>query len=377
MTITVESMRDKLLDLDQLRERLARTEPIRAEYFAVGDAIRFEADPTWNHGVKAKNADEPVPVYATLGIGTFARKLQLTKQTLEDLTATIQGLGRSYATDCPAELLVPHLNYWYREGLFGKKGAASRDFQFIVDENRVALAFAKASMSPFSNLTLLDTAVESIRDHYGHDIEVLADYKLSHSLRSTALRLIIPNANQLLEDTGTPDDLWSLGVQVKNSLTGSSQTSFDGYLFRWVCTNGQIDTRASSGSYTRRKDATRDEVYAWARQSVDDVLGGLEGALDHVHTLTQGGIEGSLSDTLRDIFEHYRIPIPHRPRIIRYLESYDGEITMYVIMNAITQLANDPSLEASTVDSLLRVGGDLPYSSGDRCGACHRMRHNH
>jgi hypothetical protein len=373
-TVPIESMRDKLLDLDTIRERLSRTEPIRAEYFCIGDAIRFSADSTATHGIQAKSPEDPLPVYVTLGVGNFTRRIQLTRQTLEDVAAVCD-LKRSYARDVPAELLVPHLNYWFREGLFSKRG--KNDFQFIVNDDKQALAFAKASMTPFSNLSLLDCAVEQIRNRVGSTAEILVDYKLSHSLRQTTLRLIVPSAAQVLTDTGTPQDAWSLGVQLKNSLTGCTQTSFDGYLFRWVCTNGQIDQRASSGSYTRRKDATRDEVYAWARQSVDDVLGGLEGALDAVQALTQVGIDGNLADTLRDVFEHYRISLQHRPRIIRYLESYHGEITMYVIMNAITQVANDMSLEASTVDSLLRVGGDLPYTAENRCGACHRMLHKH
>ncbi len=370
MSITIDEMSAKLLTLEQLRLQLARSEPVKAIPFTIGDGIRFSAEPGYHHGMSARDADEPMPVYVDLGGGP----LQLTRTALEEASAAVN-LKKDYVRDCPAELVVPHLNYWFREGLFGKR--KSRDFQFVVNDDGHAVTFTKRGLTPFSNMALLEQATAMIYKRFGRDTQILADYKLHHSLRSTTMRLVVPEASRALTGTGTDDDQWTIGLQLKNSLTGQSQTSFEGYLFRWVCTNGQIDTRAASGAYTRRKDATEAEVWEWARQSVDEALGGLEGALDVVHRLTQVIIEGSLADALRDVFEHYRISLVHRPKIIRYLEQYDGEITMYVVMNAITQVANDPTLEPSAVESLLRIGGDLPYTADQRCGACHRLMHQH
>ena len=87
-----------------------------------------------------------------------------------------------------------------------------------------------------------------------------------------------------------------------------------------------------------------------------------------------------LTGTLRDVFSHYRISIHLRSKIIKILEEHDGEITMYVIQNAITQPPNEVDLEPSAVDSLLRVGGDLTYTANERCGAdnpCGRLLHSH
>lgn len=367
MTITVNDMEASLLTLDELREKLAATEALSPAYFSVGDPIRFEAEPSYNHGVTAKAADELVPVYVTLGDN---RPLQLTRAALEEMSLTV-GLSRDNIATCPAELIIPWLNHWYRGGLAAKRG--KHDYQFMVDtEQHQAVAFAKAGLAPFSNLKLLDCAEEMIHHRFGEGA-VVVDPKLSHTLRQTTMRLVVVGVGGDV----LPDDTWSLGIQLKNSLTGASQTSMEGYLFRWVCTNGQIDTRASSGTYTRRKDSTEDEAYVWARDAVNNVLGGLEHSLDAVRSLTEIGIDGRLSDTLRDVFEHYRIALVHRPKVIRYLEEYDGEITMYVIMNAITQVANDSSLPPAVVESLLRVGGDFPYSADQRCGACHRILHTH
>lgn len=375
MSITIEDMRSKLHTVEHARSVLARTEPMRPYPFSVGDmALRFRAEQGWNHGVKAKDGNEPVGVFASVGLGADAREVQLTRASLEE-TCLAFGFPRAYVTSCPADLLVPHMNYWFREGLLDQP-ARKRDFQFLLSGDR-AVAFAKQGLRPFSNLTLLDQAIDVIHARLGSDTEVLVDFKFSHTLRNTFIRLVLPQTGQIITDSGTLDDRWSRGVAIRNSLTGTSQTSIEGYLFRHVCTNGQIDTRASSGVWTRRKDATEAEVYAWARQAVDEALSGLDGAFEQLQDLTNIRLDGSLADTIRDVFEHYRIPIHQRPKIIRFLEEYDGEITMYVIMNAITQVANEHGLDPNVVDALLRTGGDIPWTADQRCGACHRMLHSH
>lgn len=374
MTITLDTMRSKLHTVEHARAVFGQTEPMSPRPFSIGDTtVRFRAEQGWQHGVKAKDGNEPVGVYASVGLRGATEEYQLTRSALEE-TCLAFGFPRSYVGHCPAELLIPHMNHWFQTGLPGP--APKQDFQFLVNDAGRAVAFAPQSLKPFSNLSLLDQALAGIQDIYGHGAEVLVDYKLSHTLRQTHLRLIVPSEATVVPDSGTQDDVWSRGIAIKNSLTGSSQTSIEGYLFRWVCTNGQIDTRATSGVWSRRKDATEAEVYAWARQAVDEALSGLDGAFGRLADLTRLSIDGNLADTLRDVFEHYRIPIHQRPKIIQFLEDYEGEITMYVIMNAITQVANEQGLDAGVVDNLMRVGGDLVYTAQERCGACHRMLHH-
>lgn len=370
--ITLDDMRSKLFTLDEVRAGLAATEPITTVPFTVGDALGFEASSDWQHGVVAKMPSDPVPVYFRVGLGNHQRRHQLTLGTLQEMCAAF-GFKRSYVTECPPDLLVPHMNYWYREGLL-HRARKGKDFQVVVNDQDEAIAFTKQGMQPFSNLAVLDIVEDRMKRE---SRELLVDYKFSHSLRQTRVRFILADAHRVIEDTGELDDVWSVGLQFNNSLTGTSQTSFEGYLFRWLCTNGMTDTRASSGAYTRRPDTTEAEVYEWARLAVNEALTGLDETLDAVQALTRVGIEGSLADTLRDIFEFHKIAIAHRPKIINYLEQYPGEITMYVIMNAITQVANEAGLEAATIDSLLRVGGDFAHTADQRCGACHRLYHRH
>jgi hypothetical protein len=368
-TITADQMRSKLLPLDAVRAALSATEPLSTHAFTVGDQVRFVVAPGWQAGIDAKEGTDLVDAVVVLGSGPAAHEFRLSKDALLEATSII-GLSKVYAARCPAELVEGQLNYWWRAGLADRR-LATRDYQLLVAAD-VGAAITRASITPFSNLRLLEQALDGIEARYGMG-EVLVDYKFVHSLRRTHLRLIVPDYMRAITGTGTEDDTWSIGIQVKNSLTGDEKTSIEGYLFRWWCTNGATDTRANSGAWTRRGSGSEAEVYEWARATVDEVLGGLEPALDAVQALVDIPVEGEATEVLRDVFTHYRVPLPERTRIIENMLDSGGGLTMYSIMAAITQVANDAEIDPGHVDNLLRMGGDLPHAAASRCGSCLRM----
>lgn len=363
-TVPVAAMRDQLLDLDAAREILARTEPLSSEEFVVGDTVRFVVEPGWNHGIDAKSGDDLVDAYIRLYGDT---EYQLTRDALLE-AAAFAGLSRANTLRCPSFLVESHVNYWFREGLALRRGAP-RNFQLLVAGGNAA-AVTKATHQPFSNLRLVDQALAGIEHRYGKG-EVLVDYKMIHNLRRTHLRLIVPGERRRMTGTGVEDDDWSVGIQIRNSLIGDEGTSIDGYLFRWWCTNGAIDTKASSGAYHRRRSATEAEVYHWARLAVDDVLGGLEHAFDAVQATVAIPVEQNISEVLRDLFELHRVPLPLRASIIEQVTLAGEEHTMYSLISAITQVANHPDTDPGHVEGLLRMGGDIPHN--DRCGSCNRV----
>lgn len=369
MTITVADMRSKLLTLDEVHTALSRTEPLATYNFTVGDSVRFKLDDGWYERLNELDGTDPVNAYVQLGRGPGVTEHRLTKDAILEATS-VCGISKTYAARCPAPLLEPHLNYWFREGLATKPG--HRDYQLLSAGGNGA-AITRSSIVPFSNLRLLEEALAGIRAHHGPNTEILADYKFNHSLRRTHLRLIVPGTVRDITGVGDQDHPWCLGLQVKNSLTGESRTSIDGYLFSFTCTNGAIDTHATSGAWTRRGGGTEDQVYDWARHAVDEVLGGLEGSLDAVQDMVTIPIEGHANDVLRDVFEHYRVPLPERARIIEALIEAGGPLTMYTVMAAITAVANDASLDPAHVENLLRMGGDLPHAATSRCDACQRL----
>lgn len=351
-TITVDSMRAKLYTLDQARTRLATTEPISTTPFQVGTDVAFRVGESWNANLESVKATDPVD--ATVRVNGV--DMQLTKEALLE-AAAITGLTKAYTGRAPSRLTQDALNFWYRAGLVGK------DYQ-ILAANGVASAITKSTLQPFSNLRLLDKVLEGIEDKYGVG-EVLVDYKLNHTLNSTSLRLIVPESRRNMEDTGTPDDTWSMGVQLDNSLTGADQTQVSGYLFRWWCTNGATNTH-SKGVWSRKSGGQGEEVYDWAKRSVDEILGGLESELDDVQATAYMDLSGDFAAMATDVFNRYKIPLAQRSIITERLID-EGNFTMYALMQAITASANDATMDPKHVSRLLRVGGDLPHVANNRC----------
>lgn len=371
MSITIADVREKLITLDDVRERLAHTEPFVAHEFGSEDHVGFKLEPDFNHGLDALPGNLPIPAFISLG----QTELQLTRDALYEIGAEAKmskGFMNTYSHDRVAE----DLNWYFLNGIQGKS------FKVLGVRNNTAAAFARASVQPYSNLRLLETILEGIEAKYGAG-EVLADYKFTHDLQRTHMRLIIPEYVRTIENTGTENDTWSVGVQLKNSLIGLEQTEINGYLFRYWCTNGAIDTRNNSNAvWSRRGKIGQDEdaVFEWARDAVDEVLGGFEESLDAVQAMTELSIEGSAREALNDVFSEFKLPKTHRDRIISNMINEDT-LTAYSLMQAVTEAANADGLKPVDVDRLLQIGGELPaYVADGRCSQatpCGRFLHNH
>jgi hypothetical protein len=341
-------MRSQLIPLEQVQNTLATTEPLNTLFISQVDKIRFEADPEWGVTLGNVHDDAVVGMRAIINGETHA----LTKTAALAMGANF-GLPGTYARKLPSPLLESQLNYWYSAGL------GDRTFNFLTsgDDQNIA-AVTKSTLKPFSNLALLERVLEGISDVYGGD-NVVADYKMSHSLLQTDVRLILPDYTRTITDSGTNDDIWSAGVHLSNSLVGKKMTTVEGYLFRWFCTNGATTRLEDVGTWSRRTDGQNDDVYTWARESVDAIFEGIEGKFDEVQALTALPLNGNTGEVLRSIFEQHSVPVSQRQGIIdNMLESENP--TMYGVMQSITQLANDPDLSPDRADKLMRIGGDVP-----------------
>lgn len=363
-SVAIDEMRGKLLTIDTVREQLSATEPLTELPFDSTSDVRFRLHDGWNHGAKARQDSEVVD--ATVSVNGV--EVALTQGALYKTMEQIH-LSKGIGTDTPPEYIEPIINYWFRNG-FGEEKQHK-----ILAVNGVGSAIVRASLKPYSNMELLDRILAGITAKYGEG-EVLVDYKFLHSLDDTRLRLIVPDYRRNINNSGTDDDTWSVGIDFRNSLTGKKQTSIGGYLFRWWCTNGAIDVLNESGAWSRRGSAGQsDEVYEWARQSVDEVLGGLESSLDHVQAMTDMPLAGHTIDVLEDYYDKYRIKPELRDMVTSYMVDEDN-LTMYSLMQAFTQVANDANLSPDKAAEMMRIGGHIAATSNDRCDSCKRgFRH--
>lgn len=358
-----------MISLPKLEEALGATEPVQALPFNVGPTVKFEVEENWN--AHLEEMDDQAPVGAMISVGS--QELQFSKAAFLEATSAF-GMPKGLAQRTPGDLLTSQLNYWFGEG----EGFEGREYK-VLRMNDQARAFTKASLVPFSNLKLLEAGVNALRSKYGSDAEIVADYKFVHTLHQTDFRLIVPEYVRAIDSAhSTPEtpDNWSTGLAIRNSLSGVGPTELSGYLFRYWCTNGAIDTLTESGKWSRRgRHQDPDDVYSWAETVVNEVLGGLEHSLDKVNDLTKITLEGNLGqvrEALRDVFTRNRITGALQDRITMNMAD-ESDLSMYAVMNAITAVANDPELSYGHVQQLMAAGGELAHLAHDRCGSCHRL----
>lgn len=358
MSITLDDMRAKLLSLSEVRETLAESEPL-AEYNLDEGNVHFVLGDSWNHGIDATEGSQLVDAYVTVG----GNEIQMSKDAVLQATA-LCGLTGAYVKKAPSRLIEPDLNYWY-----GEQGIGNRPAKVLVTKGHAA-AVTRQSIRPFSNLKLLYNVVDGVQEKYG-DAEILVDTKFHHALAGTHLRLILPTSQFTIQDTDIDDDNWFVGLNLFNSLTGKGKTSINGYLFRWWCTNGAIDTKAASGTWTRSAGEDGLDVYDWARETVRTVLEPMEGSAHRLQEMAHMSIEGDVVQTLQDLFDDYKLPARDQKRVVDQMVEEDN-LTMYHLMQAITNAANDVT-DPNEQAKLMSVGGDLTRSAKHRCGECHRL----
>lgn len=365
--VDIEEMRGRLLTLDDVRERLSTTEPLTDRVFKPAQASIRLGD-GWTSG------DDTALVNATLRIRGESpedpsTEYRLTKQAALEVGAFCR-LPRELQKDAPPDLVQTFINRMLAENL-----ARYKEVKLLVrPRDEVGTALTNHTIRPFSNLAFLDIMLAGIEKKYGEG-EVLADYKFGHNLERTNLRLIVPGAHRLITGTRVADDSWSAGIQFRNSLAGIEQTAIDGYLFRWWCTNGCTDTLAQVAPLSRRQTPDPEDAYDWAREAVDEILGGLEGSFDAVQSTAGVPVEpDQVAAVMRDLFTEHNVPARSRERIIAELAEAGEDMTVYDVMQAVTVVANADGLSPDATEQLLRLGGHIAHATGTgRCEGCHRL----
>lgn len=355
-TVVVDQMRDRLLSLDEAANRLQETEPVASTILDATSKISFEISENWKDEISAREDTDVVEGTMTVN----GHEMPLTKRGLLSAASNF-GITEAYAVKrIPGYLLQSLLNYHYGLGLNGA------EFNMLTVDNKVS-AFIRPTLRPFSNVRLFEEIVDGINRQYGEATEILVDYKFTNSLARTDVRFIIPERERVVQDGNMNDvpvgqpDLWSSGIHFSNSLMGKTQTSIEAYLFRWWCTNGCTESPGDIGTWSRKSNGSEEgELYYWAREAVDEVLGGMEDRFDQVQRMTKIDVSGGrTADVLKEVFSSNSVPVAQRDRIQERLLGADS-LTMYTVMNAISEEANNPDIDPNHADRLMRITGDIP-----------------
>lgn len=374
--VDFDEMRGRLLTLDDIQGRLAASEPLSEVTFTTGSGVKadFGSAPgggPWHMPKKTKFTGDAAPVWLTIPDGEG--QYQLTDQAASQLASECH-ITEGYQALVEADpVLAFNVNWWLQSGLGEhelKLLSAGSGIGMDGQEVPLVQAVCRHTVSPFSNLRLLQVMLEGIGKKYGEG-EVLGDYKFHHDLERTHLRLIVPGYQRSIQGTSVHDDTWSLGLDFYNSLTGDRQLELGGYLFRWWCTNGCYDIANQSGGFARR-NTTEEDAVEWARESVDEILGHLEPTFDQVQALTSQPVAGDVVTVLKGLFREYGVPRRERTRIIETMAD-TPDLSMYELMSAVTMAANIEGLHDRDVHRLLNLGGHIAHASTGLCSNCHQL----
>lgn len=369
-TVTFEQMRDKLLTVDQTLESLRSTEPLTEVVFHPAETVTFRIAPGWQEGNKNDNY-AAVDAHIQIPSG---EEYQLSRLALLEAGA-LAGIPRHKQEEWPASFMETLLNWWFQE-------KAERDHKLLIraangGNPSLALAACRSTITPFSNVRLMEIMIDRVRHKLGAGAEVLVDYKFSHSLEWTTLRLVVPDLNRVITGTRDENDTWCGGIDLSNSLVGIHPSRLQGYAFRWWCTNGETTDLAQTTQFSRKGSYDPADVWAWARTSVDEILDGLSGVFDSVQQLTAAPVTGdsaSVTAILHDLFARYNVPVRERNRIIAGLADLGGDITMYDLMQEVTRAANMDGLPPRAVAQLMALGGHMAEAGTERCTEEHPCR---
>jgi hypothetical protein len=353
----------RMKSLSQLEGTLSTTEPLSAVQF-VPDGTEY-VEFTLPNGWNAELGEKEGTFETSATIEMFGETYSLTKDAALQATSMI-GLPRKYAMRTPGAMMAEHLNYWFSHG------TAGQSFKLLHSDGK-GLAFTKGSVVPVSNVKVLHKAVDLMCEKYGIiDNDIVVDFKYHHDLRFTQYRLVMtePYASIYNEVTDT-NDQWSYGLDVQNSLTASAPLRLRGYLFDWSNHGGCTSSHSTTGAYSRKGTPSEDDALQW----LEDAFAGaddLKHEFDALPKLTTINLEGEINTALREIFEKYKVPKTVRQDVINGIYASE-DLSMYGVLGAITEAANNPELTHQEVNRLLEIGGDLPGQATGRCKACHRL----
>lgn len=350
--------RGKLERSTDLLDRL-NSQNVESVLLPMDGNTHFALADDWFVNLDAKSDTAPLEAWAVVkGENGEEAALQLTKAALLELTSAV-GLPKTYVAKTPPRLVAPHLDYWYE--------SPDRQSRLLMVDG-VAQGVTKATFRSLSSARLVERSIDVICKRYGiqpHD--VLVDKSKSRStLQSMSTLLIIPEASRSMR----PNDDWSGGVQLTNSLTGEHATKARSYLFRWWCTNGATTSGKASATFDRRD---RDvDAYDWIGRAVDQALGHLESEFDRVEAMTTEPIEGEVRVAIDNLAERYKLSNPVR-EAIRNQMMETPDVTMYGLMQAVTYAAaHSRGIPTNVRERLMDIGGDFVYGAG-RCDSCHSV----
>jgi hypothetical protein len=363
---------DELLSLDTAREAFSQTEPLASVVFWTGVDVDRTEPPVVSFGEKwFLHLNEIEPAEAWLVVPELNAVYQLTFEAARQL-GSLCHINQAYQQMVPPTLHEDAVRWWLKEGL------GARQLKLLLSPHPgadmdgapcpLAVALTRATVTPFSNLSLLDAGLSVVRALYSPEAADSAKvhFSLSHDLEHTDFRIFVPDAAVVVK-SGTDVHEWLPGFEVSNSAIGLKQTTVTGALMRMDTAGVALDMASSAGGFKRR-DSTPQQAYEWAAEAVKDVLGALDEGFCNVRELVGRPVGIEPGVFVASMCNDFRIAKAQMERVTAMLENVDdGELTMYELANVVSRAANMDELGWRQKAQLMAMAGHIVHAVGGRC----------
>lgn len=184
-------------------------------------------------GKKVEFMDDQNPTGVALE--SEGKKYALAPDALYGISKEV-GIPVQYVHKTPPGLMLPHLNYWYREKMEGKVIR-------LLSVEGVAVAMTTKShvdyvkLSDVMNLIEKKLGPKNIAGY--HKVSLTWDHSVFSVVEKRSFSVV-------------KDDLLNSGIRFEHSLMGVAPTKVSAYVYRQVCSNGAIGM---------------DEIESWSRRN--------------------------------------------------------------------------------------------------------------
>jgi len=333
--MTKEEMLEKVHDYEV-------AEPVDIE---LGNNVEFETDKENNITIDYKRAGKQ-------------ERVTLTPSALSTLTANV-GLTRAYLRRIPMEerqtLVLPHLNYWYRQALAGNV------LRLLNVEDRAIMVVPKAD---FEHIRISDI-IEGAERQLGDD-HILGYHKFWSDHVAFYFSIVTRKSAEAIKD----DTLFA-GIRVRHSLLGEASTQVQAYVFRQWCSNGAT-TEDTIGAWRRRSN--NEDLDSWFQKAIREADKSFDTEVGRLRQLAGISVEENTSDVLNAVLDQSLVPQGLQKEVRSRVIDRDPE-TLYDIYNILTEVDTHSDYfdkHQSSRGLLDRVASHLSRHS-ELCPVCHRQ----
>ncbi len=329
-----------VLTKDELMKEVAPYEAANPVDLTLGDKIGFDIDS------EGKN------VYILHPGG----QVELSPAALGNLLAFI-GFPRTYLNKLPkeevAQLVIPHLNYWYQNELAGKS------LRLLTIEDSAIMAIPKADFKHVK-VSEVVSAVENVLGK-----EISGYHKPWIGATDFSFSVLTPRQVEVAKD-----HMYNAGIRVRHSINGEVSTTVAPYLFNQWCTNGAT-TEHQLPAWKRRNQ--KEDISIWLQRTVTDANKLFDTEVGKLQELCGIKVNKETSKILDSVLEQSLVP-RGLAKTVRNTLIDDGAEDMYDIYNILTKVDTHSNFDdhRNSKGILDKVAAHLANHS-KLCPVCHKQ----